>query len=250
MLFQNSTLIEEQSPQEVAKRVAKEFILFVNKELESKDTITVAFSGGSTPNLLFSELGSILNRKKVPWDKIHIFQVDERWVPITHKDNNFRTLKRLLLDKLLIPEENIHPMPVTEDKEETTRKNYEFEIKLVLGNKNPSFDLILLGMGEDGHTASIFPGESGKKPLYSENFVEIPYVEKLSSLRMTLTAKVLLNSQNIWFLITGKKKADILEKVLNTPYEPEKYPAQIVSKTKGNVVFYLSTDVVVKVHEK
>ena len=249
MLFENSTLIEEKTPQEVAKKVAKDFISFINKELESKDTITLALSGGSTPNLLFSELGSILNRKKVPWDRIHIFQVDERWVPNTHKDNNFRTLKHLLLDKLPLLEENIHPMPVTEEKEETCRKNYEFEIKLFLDNKNPSFDLILLGMGEDGHTASIFPGESGKKPLYSENFVEVPFIEKLSSLRMTLTAKVLLNSKNIWFLITGTNKADILEKILKSAYEPEKYPAQLVSKTKGNVTFYLSEDAAVKIHE-
>ena len=207
MLFENANIIIEQTPGLVAKRVAKEFITFINEQLKEKENISVAFSGGSTPNLLFSELGSILNRKKIPWDKIQIFQADERWVPRTHKENNFRTLKHLLLDKLQIPEENIHPMPVTEDKEETTRKNYEMEIRLLLGNKNPSFDLILLGMGEDGHTASIFPGESGKIPLNSQNFVEIQFVKKLDSLRMTLTSKVLLNSQNIWLLITGAKKA-------------------------------------------
>lgn len=239
MLFEHSTFITEKSPEEVAKRVAKEFISFVNHQLEEKDNISIAFSGGSTPGLLFSELGSVFNRKKVPWDKIHIFQVDERWVPQTHKDNNFRTLKHLLLDKINVPEENIHAMPVTEEKEETCRKNYEFEIKLVMGNKDPSFDLVLLGMGDDGHTASIFPGEAGKLPLTSQNFVEIPFVEKLESLRMTLTAKVLLNSQNVWFLITGEKKSNILQKVLSTSYNPELYPSQVLSKAKGSVTFFL-----------
>ena len=242
MLFENSKVIEEKSPQDVAKRVAKEFISFVLKELETKDLISVAFSGGSTPNLLFSELGSILNRKKIPWDKIHIFQVDERWVPRSHTDNNFRTLKRLLLDKLSIPEENIHPMPVTEDKEETCRKNYEFEIKFVLDNSNPAFDLILLGMGDDGHTASIFPGQSSEKPIQSENFVEVPFVEKLNSLRMTLTSKVLLNSENIWFLVTGSGKKEILYKVFSSEYDPKKYPSQLLSKSKGKVTFFVDEE--------
>lgn len=242
MVFENSSIVKEKTQQEVAKRVAKEFILFVNKELESKESISVAFSGGSTPNLLFMELGSIINRKKIPWDNVHIFQVDERWVPKDHKDNNFKKLKHYLIDKIAIPEENIHPMPVTEEKEETCRKNYELEVKLVLGNDNPEFDLILLGMGEDGHTASIFPGNSGKGPIESTNFVEIPFVEKLSSLRMTLTAKVLLNSKNVWILITGQKKADILHKVFTSSYNPEKYPIHILSKFKGKLTFFLDEE--------
>lgn len=242
MLFEHATLITEKTPETVAKRVAKEFISFVTGQLEEKDSISVAFSGGSTPSLLFSELGSVFNRKKVPWRQVHIFQVDERWVPNTHKDNNFRTLKHLLLDKLQIPEENIHAMPVTEEKEETCRKNYELEIKLVMGNKDPSFDLILLGMGDDGHTASIFPGEAGKLPLTSQNFVEVPYVEKLASLRMTLTAKVLLNSQNVWFLITGEKKSVILQKVFTTEYNPVLYPSQVLSTGKGSVTFFLDEE--------
>lgn len=242
MLFKNSSIVEEKTQQEVAKRVAKEFILFINKELESKESISVAFSGGSTPNLLFIELGSVINRKKIPWDKVHIFQVDERWVPKDHKDNNFKKLKHYLLDKISIPEENIHAMPVTEEKEDSCRKNYELEVKLVLGNTDPEFDLILLGMGEDGHTASIFPGNSGKGPLESKNFVDVPYVEKLSSLRMTLTAKVLLNSKNVWFLITGEKKADILHRVFTSSYDPEKYPVQILSRAKGNLTFFLDEE--------
>lgn len=243
MVFEKTSIIKEKYQQDVAKRVAKEFITFVNKELEQKDTLAIAFSGGSTPNLLFSELGSVLNRKKVPWDRVHIFQVDERWVSRDHRDNNFRTLKRLLLDKLSIPEENVHPMPVTEAKEETCRKNYELEIKLVLGNDNPSFDLILLGMGEDGHTASIFPGDSGKVPLESDNFVEVPYVEKLSSLRMTLTAKVFLISQNIWLLITGENKADVLYTVFNSSLNPEVYPVQLISKAKAtNIKFFVDEE--------
>ena len=250
MLFENATIIEEKTPQEVAKRVAKEFISFVLKELEIKDTISIAFSGGSTPSMLFSELGSVLNRKKIPWKNIHIFQVDERWVPITHQDNNFRTLKRLLLDKLSIPEENIHAMPVTEDKEETSRKNYEFEIKLILDNTNPQFDLILLGMGDDGHTASIFPGESSKKSIDSENFVEVPFVEKLNSLRMTLTAKVLLNSLNVWFLVTGSGKKEILYKVFSSKYNPEIYPSQLLSKAKGKVSFFVDEDAFSKIKSK
>lgn len=236
MLFESAQFTIEKTPEAVAKRVAKEFIRFTNEQLQSKETLSIAFSGGSTPNILFSELGSILNRKKIQWEKIHLFQVDERWVPKTHKDNNYRTLKHLLLDKLSVPEENIHPMPVTEDKEESCRRNYEMEMKM---NVDSNFDLILLGMGEDGHTASIFPGESGKKPLTSENFVEILFVEKLQSLRMTLTAKVLLKSQNIWFLITGSSKAEILHKVLTTKYNPDLYPVHVLSKANGSITFFL-----------
>ncbi len=239
MLFDKAHFTIDETPESVAKRVAKEFINFTNEQLRSKETLSIALSGGSTPNILFTELGSILNRKKIQWEKIHIFQVDERWVPRTHKDNNFRTLKILLLDKISIPEENIHPMPVTEDKEESCRRNYELEIKLNMDNSNPSFDLILLGMGEDGHTASIFPGESGKNPLTSENFIEIPFVDKLQSLRMTLTAKALLNSKNIWFVITGINKAEILHKVLTTKYNPDLYPVQVLSKTNGSITFFL-----------
>ena len=247
MIFEQAQIIQESTAQNVAQRVAKEFISFVNKELERKETLAIAFSGGSTPNLLFTELASIKNRSKIIWDKIHIFQVDERWVPRTHYDNNFQTLKHLLLDKIKIPEENIHPMPVTEDKEEVCKRNYEMELRLVLGNTNPSFDLILLGMGDDGHTASIFPGKSGQLPLHSENIIEIPFVEKLNSLRMTLTAKIVTNSKNNWILVTGKNKTDILNKVFTSNFDPELYPIHITSKSHGNIVFFIDEEAGLKI---
>jgi 6-phosphogluconolactonase len=242
LIFTNAEIFEEKDAHEVAICVAEKFIAFIIKELQEKDAISIAFSGGSTPSLLFSELSSIKNRKKVPWEKIHIFQVDERWVPQNHKDSNFRSLKHLLLDKIPIPEENIHFMQ-TDDKEETCRKNYELEIKLQLGNKNPSFDLILLGMGEDGHTASIFPGKSGEKALISENLVEVPFIEKLSSLRITLTAKTLLLSRNIWVLVTGINKADIFKKVCNSKFNTQLYPIQVISKSTGKLIFFVDSEV-------
>lgn len=250
MIFESNVVIRELTPDRVAQRVAKDFISFVNFELESKDSIAIAFSGGGTPNLLFSNLASIKNRSKIPWQKLHIFQVDERWVPKNHADNNFKTLKHLLIDKIQIPEENLHAMPVTDDKEDNCRKNYELEIKLNLGNENPVFDLIFLGMGDDGHTASIFPGESGVLPLNSENFVEVPFVKKMNSLRMTLTAKVLLNSRNIWVLVTGKSKSVILDKVFKSSYNTELYPIQVISKSTGKILFYVDEEAALLLSKK
>ena len=97
-------------------------------------------------------------------------------------------------------------------------------------------------MGDDGHTASIFPGKSGELPLLSENFVEIPFIDKLQSLRMTLTSKTLLGSKNVWFLITGKKKADVVQKVFSSNYNPEVYPVQVISKGKGNIKFFMDEE--------
>ena len=239
MNFPELSVHIENTPAELAVRIADDFVTFLQRMDYHKNQINIALSGGSTPNLLFKKLTNDHYKKVIDWKNIHIFQVDERWVPQDHKDNNFRTLKQLLLDNIDIPTENIHPMPVTQDEPDTVKNQYIETLRATMNEHIPKFDLIWLGMGDDGHTASIFPGYASKEPIETDELVSIPFVEKLKSKRMTLTAKVLLHAKLTWFFITGENKSGVLREVVHGEYNPELYPSQIISISKGKVEFYL-----------
>ena len=212
------------------RRAADLFMETADWAVREKGMFSVALSGGNTPRRLYTLLAEEY-AGRIPWRNIQVFFGDERCVPPDDPESNFRMANEALLSKVNIPEVNIHRMK-GEIEPKQAAKEYEEEIRCVLGD-NP-FDLILLGMGEDGHTASIFPGSCA---LDSTKLVESVWVEKLSSHRLTLTPRVILAARHILVLVTGEKKARALKQVIEGPHNPRTYPAQILRSALGEVLW-------------
>ncbi|MEJ7611377.1 MAG: 6-phosphogluconolactonase [Ferruginibacter sp.] len=185
----------------------------------------MAISGGKTPASLYKLLATEPYRTGICWENVFIFWVDERCVPAESKDNNSYSAKQLFLDHISIPTENIFPIPVDLSPADAAA-TYEQTIKVFFKEDLPRFDLVLLGMGDDGHTASLFPNTPVL--LEQQALVKEVYVEKLKMWRITFTAPLINHAKEILFMVTGKEKAAMLKTVLYGKYEPAKYPAQFV----------------------
>ncbi len=209
-------------PASVAVAFATDFAAWVETQKQSK--ITVALSGGSTPKILF-ELWARDFADKVDWSRIHFYWGDERCVPADDSDSNYGVAKALFLDKVSIPASNVHHVfGATDPNEERVR--YENEIKNEIasdGNSIPRFDLVILGMGADGHTASIFPHES--QFLESEKIIEVATHPQSGQKRLTLTGPVINRAKKVAFLITGTDKASVLAQVINKTGDYANFPA-------------------------
>ena len=204
--------------------------------IRSKDFFTVALSGGKTPVGFYKKLSN--HRKGVYWNKTHIFLVDERFVPFDHDESNYRMIKEHLLNSLRIPRENIHSISTSEATPEESSENYEKQItsffQLAAG-ENPAFDLIVLGIGEDGHTASLFP----RIPSLAESgpLVVAVSVNRLKNKRISITLPVINNAKNIIFLVSGYNKAQVMKEILEE--KNMMLPASRVNPGKGKVFFLM-----------
>lgn len=209
------------------------------KSVSDRGCFTVALSGGKTPIRFYEKLSC--SGERMPWDKTHVFMADERYVPFVNKDNNYRSLKETLLDRVVIPKENIHPIPVEEKSPRLTAVKYEEVLKAFFEVKEgdlPVFDLIMLGIGEDGHTASLFPGSSslGEK----EHLVIADKAEVVMHERISIILPVINNAKNVIFLISGQNKAAISREVIedgNTGL-----PAVCVAPSKGRLLFLMDQE--------
>jgi 6-phosphogluconolactonase len=202
--------------------------------LEKKPFCSIALSGGSTPRRLY-ELLARNEGSPIDWRRVHVFFSDERNVPPEDLESNFRMAKESLFASGLVPESNIHRIHGEFSADEGAR-SYEEEIKRLLGDE-PAFDLILLGLGPDGHTASLFPDS----PALSENkrSVASNRVEKLRSDRITFTFPLLNRAEHVMFLASGADKAKIARSVLSGEGD---YPSQHVKPTKGELLWMLDKD--------
>ena len=207
--------------------------------IASRGRFTTALSGGSTP-LRFFEILSTLKSKDIRWDKTAIFWVDERCVPQDDPDSNYRGFHDALLSRTDIPAAVIHRIR-GEVPPEAGAMEYEEELRIFFDESGlPSFDLLILGVGEDGHTASLFPDASS---LTERKRWALPvYAEKLRSWRITLTLPVLNNAAHILFLVTGRKKADILREILGSRENRGKYPAGLVRPLHGEVTWLIDSE--------
>lgn len=197
----------------------------------------VALSGGNTPRALFAALADEAApfRARVPWDRLQLFWSDERCVPPTDKESNFKTANDALLTRVPVRREQVHRIPAELPDHEEAARIYEETLKSEFGG-SPIFDLIYLGMGPDGHTASLFPGTpavSEKKRLVISNSIE----EKKSS-RVTFTLPLINAAKSVHFLVAGPDKADTARKVLNEAPSAAS-PASLVSPAHGNAVWFL-----------
>ena len=209
--------------------------------MHSKDAVsqrshfTVALSGGSTPKRLYELLANADEEyfSQIPWDQVQFFWTDERHVGPDHPDSNYRMANEAMLSKVPIESAQVHRMlgELTDPNEAAHR--YDSLLTKTFDSELPRFDLVLLGLGNDGHTASLFPGTTAL--LEQHQLVTAPWVEKLNSHRLTMTLPLLNNAAAIVFLVSGADKSDILSQVLDGP--PGKFPAQLIDPVDGRLTW-------------
>ncbi len=213
------------TPALMAEAAADLFIKFAADAIKKTGKFTVALSGGNTPAALYTLLAAEEYSKKMDWKNVFVFWGDERCVPANSKENNSHNAKKILLDNVNIPKENIFPIPVKLAPAKAAA-SYEQTLKQFFKTAMPQFDLILLGMGDNGHTASLFPHNTilhEKKAIVKE-----VYVAEIKMDRVSFTAPLINTAKHILFLVAGKDKATMLKKVWEGKYEPESYPAQMI----------------------
>ncbi|MEJ7627896.1 MAG: 6-phosphogluconolactonase [Ferruginibacter sp.] len=219
--------------EEVSKAAAAFILEHSKKSIENKGRFTIALSGGKTPSLLYNLLAQLPYSKELHWKTIFIFWGDERCVPHDSDQNNSHMAKKLLLDHVPIPRENIFPVQVQMQAGKAALQ-YEQMLKVFFKQELPVFDLILLGMGEDGHTASLFPGTETTSTQSLVNAVKKPADQ---TERITFTPQLINNAKQVLFLVTGKNKADILKEVLENKSK-NKYPVQLIHPKNGKTLWY------------
>lgn len=222
---------------------AEKFAEIAKNSIAERGHFTVALSGGSTPKKLFSLLTQEPFRSRIDWQKIKFFFGDERNVPIDSEESNFRMANESLFSKIEVPAENIHRFLTEKGEPKVIAKEMEKEIREVFDlkeNEFPRFDLIFLGMGADGHTASLFPETQALKE--DKRIVVEDYVPKFETFRFTFTFSTINNARNIIFLVSGQEKKETLREVLYGEFEPEKLPSQAVKPVNGNLLFLTDID--------
>lgn len=225
---------------EAARRFADLAVAFTN----DAGRFTVALSGGSTPKAMFQILAEKPFADSLPWRSIYFFWGDERCVPPDHAESNYRMANETLLSKVPVPRENIFRIPAEDEDHERAAVNYSETIRQFFKPvgaapgaepDSPRLDLVFLGMGADGHTASLFPGTTA---LCADGGVTAAnYVDKLQSWRITLTADAINRARNVIFLVAGADKAPALKEVIDGPRNPKQYPSQLIMPSHGALLW-------------
>ena len=224
----------------LAAAVAERFVVSAANAIAERGRFVVALSGGSTPRRTFELLAREPLASRVRWSQVHVVWGDERCVQPIDAESNYGMAREALLDHVPVPPENVHRMH-GEDDPERAAASYEAELRTLLhspsgapsSDSGKNIDLVLLGLGDNGHTASIFPGSA----VVDERvrWVMADYVPDVSMWRLTMTAPLLNASAKILFLVSGAAKATVLERVLEGPSEPHVLPAQIIEPTYGRI---------------
>jgi len=218
---------------ELGQYAANLFVEIASQSIAERGRFLAALSGGSTPMRLYELLGNQF-QDKVDWSHAHFFWGDERCVPVDDPGNNYGQVKKALFDKINIPAKNIHRV-LSELEPDSAASDYARILKTFAESPLnwPRFDLALLGMGDDGHTASLFPGSP--VDVDSPTLAVTANYQGRPAKRVTLTPKVLNDSRNVIFLVAGKSKAETLSKVLNGAHMPDELPAQRIAPKDGNL---------------
>jgi 6-phosphogluconolactonase len=226
-------------PQALAREGALRLRQIARRAIDARGRCMLALAGGRTPRLLYQELADEpSDSTPIDWSRVHIFFGDERHVPPEHPDSNYRMVHETLTSRVTIPPGQVHRMRTEQAEAAKVAEEYERELIAtfeVSGRARPRFDLVLLGMGSDGHTASLFP----RTPVLHERkrLVAAVWVGTLHSSRITMTYRVLNASRRILVLVAGVEKADTLRAVVEGPFEPERYPIQGVRPASGALLW-------------
>jgi 6-phosphogluconolactonase len=230
-------------PERLAQAAAEHFVSTAENAIQTRGVFSVSLSGGTTPMLLYRLLASEPYSERVDWSRTQVFWGDERCVPPDNPESNYYHAKKVLLDNIPLPEENVHrilaekkPEQAAEDYEETLLKFFS-SLSDEEERSNASFDLVLLGMGDDGHTASLFPGTLA---IHEDTrWVMAQYIDRLAAWRITLTPAILNRAVHITFLVSGAGKSYTLQRVIYGSYQPDRYPAQIIKPVNGELTWFV-----------
>jgi 6-phosphogluconolactonase len=217
----------------LAQAAADRFIELAWAALAARETAAVALAGGSTPRAMNALLAASPRREQLDWTKLRFFFGDERCVPPDHPDSNYRMTRETLFAPLGIAETQIERVHA-EDEPHAAAAEYEAALKAALGSA-PVFDILFLGMGPDGHTASLFPGTIAT--LDADRLAVAKFVPKFNSYRITLTPHILNAARHVTITAAGAEKADALAAVINGPHEPDRFPAQLIAPQAGELAW-------------
>lgn len=227
------------TPQELFAAAAEEVIRAATEAVAQRGRFTIALSGGSTPKSLFNLLATNA-RTTLPWDRMFFFWGDERHVPPTDPDSNYRMADEAMLFKVPVPAGNVFRMAAENPDAAAAAEAYEKTLQKFFAlepGQFPRFDLILLGMGPDGHTASLFPGSAGLQE--KSRLVIANWVEKFKTHRLSFTYPVLNAAACVTFLVSGTDKAPALKSVLESDAPGDQYPAKLVHPTDGKLIWLI-----------
>lgn len=220
---------------ELLAHAAARFFVTLAATASEQNLFSVALSGGQTPRRVYELLASDEFKHEIRWESVHIFFGDERPVAPVHAASNYAMARSALLSHVPIPKSNIHPIQGEGDPV-ANATNYERDLKAhFIGLPWPRFDLVLLGMGEDGHTASLFPGTAALQE--EKAWVVANWTARLNEYRITLTVPAINAAANILFLVTGENKASRLKEVLSGPFQPERLPSQLIQPGNGSLTW-------------
>ncbi len=231
------------TPEMLAERAAHEFARLSQASIELHGRFSVALSGGSTPQAMYAHLAEEPLRSQVDWGRVYVFWGDERCVPPDSPQSNYGNARSRLLQRVPIPEGNIYRIPAEMEPQKAARQyeetllRYFGALELEEDRERAAFDLVLLGMGDEGHTASLFPGTLAvSEPTH---WVSAEYVEKLSAWRISLTPALFNRAAQVLFLVAGANKASTLVTVLYGSDQPERYPAQSIRPNTGRLRWWV-----------
>lgn len=230
--------------QHLADAVAHRFVSAANAAIETRGRFVAALSGGSTPRSVYELLAAGPFAGSVDWPRVHILWGDERCVPPEHESSNYRMAREALLDRVPVPSANVHRIRGEDDPVEAARA-YERVLREILRTPmgppraDPGFrlDLVLLGLGNDGHTASLLPGSASLRE--TSRWVVAEYVPAVAMWRVTMTAIVINAAAEVAFVVAGDAKAAIVQKVYEGPVQPDQLPAQLITPAGGRLSWFL-----------
>ena len=217
----------------------------VRRAVTDRGRCAIALAGGSTPRDLYIRLAAV-PRQQIPWEKVHLFWGDERCVAPDHADSNFRMVRETLLDHIALPENHVHRMR-GELPPQTAAAHYHDELRGFFGELPPRFDLVLLGMGDDGHTASLFPGTTALQER--QTLAAAVHVPALQAWRITLTLPVLNAAREVVFLVAGTGKAAMIARIAGLASPDSALPASLVRPGDGEVHWLLDSDAAAQLGE-
>jgi 6-phosphogluconolactonase len=223
----------------LSRATAELFTTEARQAVTDHGRFSVALSGGDTPRRTYEQLAQKPFRDLVPWENTHIFWGDERCVPADDPRNNARMAHQALLDNVPVPQHQVHPMVCDRSPQEAATK-YEELLRDYFSTGSPRFDLILLGLGENGHTASLFPGSSVLDE--QQRWVTDVYLAEEGLHRLTLTVPAINQAARIVFLVSGEGKAAILRKVLEEAPDPRSIPARLIKPANGDLLWLVDRD--------
>jgi 6-phosphogluconolactonase len=218
----------------IAEAAAQIVTDLAQEAIERQGRFSLALSGGSTPRVLYERLAAEPYASQMQWDKVHIFWGDERCVAPEHLDSNYRMAKEALLDPVQMPAENIHRIKGEIDQQQAAEE-YEAVLRDYFGGDDPRFDMLLLGMGDDGHTASLFPHTAALNE--TERWVVGNFIASKQVWRITLTATAINAASNVLFLVSGGSKAERLKQILKGSNQPDELPSQLIQPRNGNLIW-------------